>query len=96
MTKRKANKAEREYMSRVAALGCIVCSEIGYNDTPALVHHVGNQGVRASHFDTIPLCPTHHQWGGLGVAVHAGRKTWEANFGTERELLDRVKNMLDI
>ena len=36
-----ANAAEREYMGRVAALGCIVCSEcLGYQDTPAIVHHI--------------------------------------------------------
>jgi hypothetical protein len=92
--KRKANKSERDYMGRVAALGCIACSDLGYSDSPACVHHMGNQGIRASHFDTIPLCPTHHQWGGLGVAIHAGRKTWEAKFGTERELVDRVQKRL--
>ncbi len=83
-------------MGRVAALGCIICSDLGYSDSPAEVHHIGNQGVRASHYDTIPLCPEHHRWGALGVAVHSGRKTWEAIYGTERELLDRVKKMLGI
>jgi hypothetical protein len=93
--KRKANKAERDHMGRVAAMGCIVCEDIsGSIGTPANVHHIGNQVVRASHFDTIPLCPHHHQWGGHGEAVHAGRKTWEANFGTERDLLARVKKRI--
>jgi hypothetical protein len=90
-------KAEREYMNSVAQLGCIVCSNMGYMDTPAELHHIRTgQGMsqRASNYDVIPLCPFHHRSGGHGNAVHAGQKTWEANHGTELELLEQVKNEL--
>jgi len=98
MKKRPATRLEREHMGRVAALGCIVCEDLGYPGSPACVHHIHKQGlsIRANHFDTIPLCPTHHQNGGFGVAIHAGRKTWESIYGTEEELLARVKERLGL
>ena len=90
-------KAERVHMGAVAALGCIVCRNLGFGASPAEVHHVGNGalGKKASNFETIGLCPTHHRNGGHGVAVHAGRKAFEANFGTERELLEQTRRELD-
>jgi hypothetical protein len=63
---------------------CCVCGT-----WPVEVHHITGAGMalRASHFDTIPLCPTHHRLGSYGVAVHAGQKEWERQFGAQRELL---------
>lgn len=46
--------------------------------------------VRADNFHVIPLCHAHHRTGGYGVAIHAGRKSWEEKFGTEAELLSQV------
>ena len=80
MAKKRPTKAEREYLGQVAALGCVICK------APANVHHMlagAGMGQRSSHFDTFPLCPDHHQNGGLGVAIHAGVKTWEEKHGTE-------------
>lgn len=57
-------KAEREYVGRVAALGCLVCDALGYGQTPAEVHHVREgQGAsqRASNWLAVPLCPEHHR-----------------------------------
>ena len=92
-----ATKAERDHMGAVAALGCVVCRNLGFGETPAEVHHIGNGtlGKKASNFETIPLCETHHRNGGHGVAVHAGRKTFEARYGTERELLEQTRRELD-
>lgn len=88
-------KAEKEHLSKVASLGCIVCRNLGLGATPAQIHHIRTgkgMGQRASHFEVIPLCPAHHQHGGFGVAIHAGQKTWEANFGSELDLLKQVQN----
>lgn len=92
-----ATKAERDHMGAVAALGCVVCRNLGFGETPAEVHHIGNGtlGKKASNFETIPLCEVHHRNGGHGVAVHAGRKTFEARYGTERELLEQTRRELD-
>lgn len=92
-------KAEREHLSRVAALGCIVCRNLNYGDTLTEIHHIRTgQGVahRADNYSTIPLCHPHHRTGSHGVAVHAGKQTWEQNFGTELELLLQVNSALGV
>lgn len=89
--------AERLHLSRVASLGCIVCRIAGHEFSPAEIHHPRTgmgMSQRASHFDAIPLCHFHHRTGGHGLAIHAGQKTWEAKFGTEKELLAQVKELL--
>ncbi|MGC4125041.1 Ref family recombination enhancement nuclease [Enterobacter sp.] len=97
MSKSK-NKAEKLHLFRVAGLGCIVCKNLGHEDTPAEIHHIRTgcgTGQRADNFCVIPLCHIHHRTGGHGVAVHAGRQTWENNFGTETELLVQVMYELE-
>lgn len=90
-------KDESRYLSRVVELGCIACRKMGVFDSPAGVHHI-RQGIgksqRASHYETLPLCGQHHQTGGYGVAFHAGPKVWQQTYGTERELLAEVHEML--
>lgn len=86
------NKAEKEHISKVISLGCIICAK------PAEAHHIrkgAGIGMRSSHFNVIPLCPSHHRLGGYGVAYHAGRHVWEESFGTELELLKKVKQRLE-
>ncbi|MDK9585433.1 Ref family recombination enhancement nuclease [Lelliottia wanjuensis] len=93
MSKSKT-KAEILHLSRVAALGCIVCRNLNLGETPAEIHHCSKGtglSVRADNFHVIPLCHIHHRAGGHGVAIHAGRKTWEAHYGTEGELLEQVR-----
>ena len=82
-------KSERDYMSRVADLGCISCGQ------PAELHHPRKHtglGLRSSHFDVIPLCPNHHRLN--KVSVHLGKAQFERTFGTEKELLKKVKKCL--
>ena len=69
-------KDEKRHLQRVADLGCIVCRNVYFRKTAAEIHHIrAGQGMaqRASHFETIPLCPRHHRTGGYGVAIHAGQ-----------------------
>ena len=93
-----ATAAEKRYMGRVAALGCIVCSEcLGIEGTPAIVHHLrtGQGGMRASHYDTLPLCPHHHQFSGAGLH-DMGREQFAALYGkSEIELLAIIKSKLN-
>lgn len=90
-------KSERAHIVAVARLGCMACLTLGHRTPEVEIHHVrmGNgMAQRASHFDVIPLCHTHHRTGGHGVALHAGQRTWEAKFGTEAELLERVRESI--
>lgn len=92
-------KAEREHLNRITSLGCIVCRNNGYYGTPAEVHHIRSgqgMGQRASHYETLPLCPYHHRSGGYGNAFHAGPRIWQEKFGTERELLAQVRELLEV
>lgn len=91
MPKKPPTKAEREYLGMIAGMGCCICGQ------PSEAHHITSgvgMGQRASHYDTIPLCPDHHRHGGHGVAIHAGKATWEVNFGSELEILAEVKEEL--
>ena len=92
------NKKEREHVERVVSMGCCVCVKLGHGETPAEAHHIGNgtMGKKASNYEVIPLCPQHHRLGGAGVAVHSGRESFEANFGTEQELLAETLKWLNL
>lgn len=86
------SKAETLYLNKVAALGCIICR------MPAEIHHLRagmGLGQRNNNFNVIPLCHIHHRTGGHGVAIHAGQKTFEANFGTETELFTKTERLLN-
>lgn len=90
--------AESRHLDRVARLCCVLCRvHLGIADTPAEIHHPrtgAGAGRKASHFDAIGLCPTHHRLG--NEALHTmGRKAWERHYGiTEIELLQVTKNLL--
>jgi hypothetical protein len=88
-------KDEKDYLSRVVELGCAVCRRLGFNDTPSEVHHLrtGTGRGRASHYDTIPLCPEHHR-GRTGI--HGlGTKGFAKHYGfTELELLEETRGLL--
>ena len=92
----KSTAADKRHYAKVAQLGCIACINCGYGETPPEIHHVGNgtMGKRASNHDVIPLCHAHHRTGGYGIAIHAGKKAWESEHGTEQELLNQVEGML--
>lgn len=99
MVKKAATRAEKEHLSRVAAIGCVACLNMGYEDTPAEIHHLltgKGASQRAPHRRTIPLCPWHHRTGGFGNAIHAGIQTWESVHGTETELLEQTEELLGI
>ncbi len=91
------NKAEKEHIAKVVQLGCMACRAVGIYTPDCEIHHIGNRtmGKRASNFEVIPLCHAHHRTGGYGIAVHAGRKSWEQTYGTEKEMLNQVLKMIN-
>lgn len=95
MKGRAPTKAEKEWMSRVADLGCIVCLNELSIYSPAAIHHIEGRTKKDCHFKVLPLCPNHHQYGGYGVAFHAGRVEWEKRYGTQAELLEQVRGLLN-
>ena len=73
----------RDGLRRVAESGCVICGR------PAEIHHVRRYGAPRNGSPVLPLCPEHHRHGGHGTAIHAGRKKFAKNYGTEEELLVR-------
>lgn len=82
-------------MDAICGNGCIVCrNELGVF-SPACPHHMDGKTKPGCHFKTIPLCGAHHQTGGYGVAFHSGRVAWEAEYGTEAELLKQCQEIVN-
>ena len=87
-----ASKKEKKHLALVSSLGCLICQR------PAICHHIRNRGdgkgnigfgQRASHYETIPLCPDHH----VGkFSIHNCKEQFEARYGTEHEMLQRTLN----
>jgi 5-methylcytosine-specific restriction endonuclease McrA len=94
----KLTKDQKKYLSKVANLGCIICTRLGYAGTPSEIHHIRGlglgMGVRNSHDNVIPLCPSHHR--GNDGYHGMGRKAFERKYEvTETQLLEQVKEMLN-
>jgi hypothetical protein len=87
--KKAATKDEREHMSKVASLGCWVCQR------PANVHHIRPIGLgigrRSSHYDTIPLCHSHHVG---NFSIHNCKQQFEDMYGKETFILQEVKKLV--
>ena len=93
------NNAEKKYLNKVAQLPCPICKLLGYSgDGGVEIHHVRGlglgMGVRSGHYDTIPLCPSHHR--GNDGYHGMGRKAFERKYQiTEIDLLVQVKGLLN-
>lgn len=94
MSKKARKRQEKEYLDRLSGIGCIACLNMGYEDSPATIHHITGAGMalKSSDYEAIPLCHYHHQ--GAGGIHTIGNDTWEAIHGTQEELLQQVRNML--
>ena len=87
-------KNEKIALSKIARLGCILCSEVlGIEGSPAELHHVRRYGAKRSTSPVLPLCPEHHR-GNAGV--HGlGAKGFEAKWSvTFEKLLESVSKRL--
>lgn len=91
-------KAEKQWMALITRLGCIVCWLFHLVFSPPIVHHMLSGGRRRGHLFTLPLCEKHHA-SGLNneecVSRHPWRKEFESRYGTEEELLEKTKQMVN-
>lgn len=94
-----SGKARIAHFERVSALGCIACLIDGNPGTPAELHHIretAGGGQKALDTDVLPTCPAHHR-GTMHPAVpsiHLDRLTFIARYGSETELLARIRAMM--
>lgn len=92
-------KAEKEHLSKVAALGCVACYLDANPGTWAEIHHPragAGKGQKASHFDALPLCPAHHRGTHHPAipSIHLAKRAFIDRYGTEADLLEIVKQLL--
>ena len=96
-------RPERAHYTRLAALGCVVCRNNGHPGTPAEIHHLRAHtgAARKAHYtECLPLCPTHHRLGdgserfGGELGYHVAPRSFEARYGTQRELLEQINGRL--
>ena len=93
-----AGKARSAHFARVAALGCIACLIDGYPGTPPELHHPranAGMGQKAPDTDVLPLCHRHHRGTDhpRTPSIHLDRLAFIERYGSETELLARVRAM---
>ena len=97
MKGRSPNKQEKIWMNSLTQLGCIVCRIHYQCETPAEVHHIDGKTKPEAHLKTIPLCFRHHREGvknELYVSRHPFKHEFEERYGTEENLLQKVKELI--
>jgi len=105
---RAPTKYEAERIEAMKRFGCVACAVLGVPNLNDLeLHHILDGGVRMGHYFSIFLCAGHHQgrWteGQLDwiepkqrFAISDGRKRFNAVYGTERSLWERVQKKLEL
>ena len=86
--------AAKRHLSRVAALGCVICRRLGYPESAAEIHHprfAAGMAQRASDWLAIPLCPDCHR-GQRGI--HGDRSVLRQIKADEPALLADVIELL--
>lgn len=103
---KSANKAERDRWDSFRHVGCIVTRLFHQSYAEYDVHHLVEGGRRLGHRYTIPLSPWFHRGIPpefmtarqaeleLGPSFALNKKAFIERFGTERQLLDEVNEMI--
>lgn len=100
MKGRAPNAAEQRHLDRVVALGCIPCRDFFDAESDAEVHHIDGKTKPNAHKQIIPLCARHHRIPGEGYATrhgpgkNAGIVPFERAYGSEKDMLERVYELL--
>ena len=97
MNGRKPTKAEQDWLDQIIQIGCIVCLLEKLGATPAEVHHNNGSRKPGAHFDTIPLCFLHHRsWEDVEkyTSRHPFKKRFENRYGTDKELLQKTREII--
>lgn len=104
---RAPTKYEAERIEAMKRLGCVACAVLSIPFIDTEVHHILDGGKRMGHWFTIPLCAGHHQGRFTAlqrdlleekqqVSIASGRKLFNAIYGSERKLWERVQDRLGL
>lgn len=80
-----ASQQEKDYLKLIKSLHCIVADSSCSGAIEA--HHIV-KGKRLGHYFTLPLCHEHHEG---RFSIGNTKKSFIAKYGSEYELLERVK-----
>lgn len=86
------SKSEQQHLDAIHEMPCIIGGMCGGR---LEAHHITRGGRRIDHYHTLPLCTYHHGPQTplpLGEAIHKGKKLFEAKYGSQMELLKKVRN----
>jgi hypothetical protein len=90
---------EARFMDRMGELPCIACLKDGWTNRQISLHHIDGRTKPGAHFLVLPLCPPHHQQDDSDIrsriSLHGRKATFQARYGTERELLAECIAMLN-
>lgn len=99
MKGRPPTAEEARFMDRMGKLPCIACLKDGWTNHVISLHHIDGRTKPGAHFLVIPLCGQHHQQDDSDIrqriSVHGRKATFQARYGTERELLAECVAMLE-
>ena len=82
---------EKEFMNKIARLGCIACRKMGFFNDYVSLHHIEGRIKPGCHYKVLPLCERHHQLADtnkppLWHTLHHNKRAFEREYGTEMEL----------
>ena len=99
MKGRPPTAEEARFMDRMGELPCIACLKDGWTNHSISLHHIDGRTKPGAHFLVIPLCGEHHQQDDSDIrqriSVHGRKATFQARYGTERELLAECIAMIE-
>lgn len=100
MKGRPPTAEEARFMDRMGALPCIACLKDGWTNHVISLHHIDGRTKPGAHLLVLPLCAPHHVQDDSDprgrISLHGRKATFQARYGTERELLAECVAMLEI
>lgn len=98
MKGRPPTAEEARFMDAIGALGCVACRKDGRINQMVSIHHIDGRTKPGAHFLILPLCGPHHQQDDTDlrgrISLHGRKATFQARYGTERELLAECVAMI--
>jgi len=85
------SKHEKSHMNSIAEFGCLICHKMGFPKSPCELHHIkekgkSKMGKKASNYEVIGLCPTHHRHS--KESYHYSPKDFTKKWGSQKALLE--------
>ena len=85
-----------DYLAFIRTKPCLICG------MPAIAAHqpmkMGGMSKKGHDSTAVPLCPKHHNGGGVGESEHRGQKTfWDKhNIDIQREIIKLLTEYLHV